>query len=108
MTAEEPGFETGRLMRPIASGIRIPTLPILYSSPRNKVVAMSTRSGNGRQLLSVAPMMDWTDVHYRQLARIISKRTWLWTEMVRQGRSTESKDQGFMHAHEHGEAGEVS
>jgi len=26
--------------------------------------------------------MDWTDVHYRQLARLISKRTWLWTEMV--------------------------
>jgi tRNA-dihydrouridine synthase A len=26
--------------------------------------------------------MDWTDVHYRQLARIISKHTWLWTEMV--------------------------
>lgn len=26
--------------------------------------------------------MDWTDVHFRQLARIISKRTWLWTEMV--------------------------
>lgn len=36
----------------------------------------------GRQLLSVAPMMDWTDTHYRQLARIISRRTWLWTEMV--------------------------
>lgn len=26
--------------------------------------------------------MDWTDVHYRQLARIMSKHTWLWTEMV--------------------------
>ena len=26
--------------------------------------------------------MDWTDVHYRQLARLISKRTWLYTEMV--------------------------
>ncbi len=26
--------------------------------------------------------MDWTDVHFRQLARLISKRTWLWTEMV--------------------------
>jgi tRNA-dihydrouridine synthase A len=26
--------------------------------------------------------MDWTDVHYRQLARLMSKRTWLWTEMV--------------------------
>ncbi|KAG1670301.1 hypothetical protein FOA52_003651 [Chlamydomonas sp. UWO 241] len=27
-------------------------------------------------------MMDWTDLHYRQLARLLSKRTWLWTEMV--------------------------
>lgn len=35
-----------------------------------------------KQLLSVAPMMDWTDVHYRQLARIMSKHTWLYTEMV--------------------------
>ena len=26
--------------------------------------------------------MDYTDVHYRQLARLISARTWLWTEMV--------------------------
>ena len=26
--------------------------------------------------------MDWTDVHFRQLARIISRHTWLWTEMV--------------------------
>jgi tRNA-dihydrouridine synthase len=26
--------------------------------------------------------MDWTDVHFRQLARIISKHVWLWTEMV--------------------------
>lgn len=33
-------------------------------------------------MLSVAPMMDWTDLHYRQLARLLSKHTWLWTEMV--------------------------
>ncbi len=26
--------------------------------------------------------MDWTDVHYRQMARLISKHTWLYTEMV--------------------------
>lgn len=26
--------------------------------------------------------MDWTDVHYRQLARLLSRKTWLWTEMV--------------------------
>ncbi|CAI5483351.1 unnamed protein product [Closterium sp. Yama58-4] len=32
--------------------------------------------------LSVAPMMDWTDCHYRQLARLMSAHTWLYTEMV--------------------------
>ncbi|WIA28060.1 hypothetical protein OEZ86_010645 [Tetradesmus obliquus] len=37
---------------------------------------------HGRPLLSIAPMMEWTDVHYRQLARLLSKHTWLWTEMV--------------------------
>lgn len=26
--------------------------------------------------------MDWTDVHYRQLARLMSRHTWLYTEMV--------------------------
>ena len=26
--------------------------------------------------------MDWTDMHYRQLARLISRHTWLYTEMV--------------------------
>eukprot|EP00889_Picochlorum_renovo_P003353 jgi/Picre1/30383/NNA_005747.t1 len=34
------------------------------------------------QKLSIAPMMDYTDVHYRQLARLMSKNTWLYTEMV--------------------------
>ncbi|RWW41967.1 hypothetical protein BHE74_00052511 [Ensete ventricosum] len=31
---------------------------------------------------SIAPMMDWTDNHYRTLARLISKHAWLYTEMV--------------------------
>lgn len=26
--------------------------------------------------------MDWTDVHFRQLARLLSRKVWLWTEMV--------------------------
>jgi hypothetical protein len=26
--------------------------------------------------------MDWTDVHFRQLCRILSRKVWLWTEMV--------------------------
>ena len=34
------------------------------------------------QLLSVAPMMDWTDLHYRHLARLLSRNVWLYTEMV--------------------------
>ncbi len=34
------------------------------------------------QKLSIAPMMDYTDVHYRQLARLMSRNTWLYTEMV--------------------------
>ncbi len=33
-------------------------------------------------VLSVAPMMDWTDRHFRYLLRLISKRTLLYTEMV--------------------------
>lgn len=35
-----------------------------------------------RPLFSVAPMMDWTEVNFRQLCRLLSKHTWLWTEMV--------------------------
>jgi tRNA-dihydrouridine synthase A len=32
--------------------------------------------------LSVAPMMEWTDPHYRMLLRGITKKTVLYTEMV--------------------------
>ncbi len=35
--------------------------------------------------LSVAPMLDWTDRHYRYLARQISRHAWLYTEMVHAG-----------------------
>lgn len=31
---------------------------------------------------SVAPMMEWTDNHYRTLARLITKHAWLYTEMI--------------------------
>ncbi|RKV86930.1 MAG: tRNA dihydrouridine(20/20a) synthase DusA, partial [Neisseria sp.] len=30
--------------------------------------------------LSVAPMLDWTDRHYRYLARQITRNTWLYSE----------------------------
>ncbi|KAH0730891.1 hypothetical protein KY285_001805 [Solanum tuberosum] len=31
---------------------------------------------------SVAPMMKWTDNHYRTLAHLISRKTWLYPEML--------------------------
>ncbi|VFQ91260.1 unnamed protein product [Cuscuta campestris] len=31
---------------------------------------------------SVAPMMEWTDNHYRTMVRLISKHAWLYTEML--------------------------
>ena len=35
--------------------------------------------------LSVAPMLDWTDRHYRYFARHITRNTWLYSEMVTTG-----------------------
>ena len=39
----------------------------------------------GTRRLSVAPMLDWTDRHYRYMARQISRHTWLYTEMINAG-----------------------
>ena len=38
-----------------------------------------------KRTLSVAPMLDWTDRHYRYMARQITRHTWLYTEMVNAG-----------------------
>ena len=43
-----------------------------------------TRLGPSRRF-AVAPMMDWTDRHYRYFARLISRHTLLYTEMVTTG-----------------------
>ncbi len=37
------------------------------------------------RLISVAPMLDWTDRHCRYFHRLISRHTWLYTEMVTTG-----------------------
>jgi tRNA-dihydrouridine synthase A len=34
------------------------------------------------EIVSVAPMMEWTDPHYRMLVRGITKKTVLYTEMI--------------------------
>lgn len=41
---------------------------------------------------SVAPMMDWTDRHYRYFARLLSKEALLYTEMVTTGAILFGKD----------------
>lgn len=35
-----------------------------------------------KRLFSVAPMIRWTNVHFRYLMRLMSKHAWLYTEMV--------------------------
>ena len=35
--------------------------------------------------LSVAPMLDWTDRHYRHMARQITHHAWLYSEMINAG-----------------------
>lgn len=38
-----------------------------------------------RYPVSLAPMMDWTDRHFRYFLRLISKHTFLYTEMIHTG-----------------------
>ncbi|RJX32790.1 MAG: tRNA dihydrouridine(20/20a) synthase DusA [Oxalobacter sp.] len=38
-----------------------------------------------KRTISVAPMLDWTDRHCRRFHRLITRHTWLYTEMVTTG-----------------------
>ncbi len=40
---------------------------------------------NASHRLAVAPMMDWTDRHCRFFHRLLTRRTWLYTEMLTTG-----------------------
>ena len=40
---------------------------------------------NTHHRLSIAPMLDWTDRHFRYFARLISRHTQLYTEMITTG-----------------------
>lgn len=46
---------------------------------------MVQETGNNKPHISVAPMMDWTNRHYRYFARLISPHAELYTEMVTTG-----------------------
>lgn len=43
------------------------------------------RDISGNRRFSIAPMLDWTDRHYRYFARLMSSQTLLYTEMVTTG-----------------------
>ena len=46
--------------------------------------------------LSVAPMLDWTDRHYRYMARQISRHVWLYTEMIHAGAIIHGQAERFL------------
>ena len=46
--------------------------------------------------LSVAPMLDWTDRHCRYFHRLITRHTWLYTEMVTTGSLIHGDQQRFL------------
>ncbi|TGK35613.1 tRNA dihydrouridine(20/20a) synthase DusA [Leptospira gomenensis] len=52
-----------------------------------------------RYPVSVAPMMDWTDRHFRYFLRLISKHTFLYTEMVHTGAILRGDRHRFLQFH---------
>lgn len=67
---QRPGYSAGCGMRDIAEDKRNTT----WISNYNQLIDATK--------LSVAPMMEYTDRHFRHLVRLISRRTLLYTEMV--------------------------
>src|SRR5690554_3819981 len=60
------------------------------TNPANPVLGLFRR-------FCVAPMMDWTTPHYRYLARLLSKHTLLYTEMVTTGALIHGNTERFLH-----------
>lgn len=50
--------------------------------------------------LSIAPMLDWTDRHFRYLARQLSQHTWLYTEMINAGAIIHGNPERFLLKHD--------
>jgi len=55
---------------------------------RSRIIAIVARDKKLNQtskILSIAPMMDWTDRHERYFLRLISRRVLLYSEMITTG-----------------------
>ena len=51
----------------------------------NQPSSPATKRSEPNRRFSIAPMMDWTDRHYRYFARLITRHALLYTEMVTTG-----------------------
>jgi hypothetical protein len=72
--AGDPGFAGGTGLAGSSGNFRV----VFGSYPRH-VMHMTS---NSTHRFCVAPMMEWTDRHCRYFLRLISRRTFLYTEMV--------------------------
>ena len=43
---------------------------------------MTLKKQSFSEIISIAPMLDWTDRHYRYMMRLITRHAMLYTEMV--------------------------
>ena len=43
---------------------------------------MTSKKQSFSEIISIAPMLDWTDRHYRYMMRLITKKATLYTEMI--------------------------
>ena len=59
----------------------MPLTPEATYAPMPDASSPPTCEGPDRPPISVAPMMAWTDHHFRQMMRLLTRRTLLYTEM---------------------------
>lgn len=63
----------------------------------NSAMDAGTTGTEPARRFCVAPMMDWTTTHYRYLARLLSRHTLLYTEMVTTGALIHGDTRRFLH-----------
>ena len=68
-------------------------------NPQASSPSPATTRPEPNRRFSVAPMMDWTDRHYRYFARLISRHALLYTEMVTTGAVLHGDRERFLGYH---------
>lgn len=57
----------------------------MTAHPEHLAPELEILNGTAGKRISVAPMMDWSDRHYRHFARLFNPSAWLYSEMVTTG-----------------------